>query len=139
MSLEPILLDTCAVIWTGLNQSMDPNALDEISRAYSLGNDTYVSPITAWELGLLYSRGRLALPTHPMVFFTDVCATPGMRQCALTDRILMESSFLPGSPHTDPADRIMIATARTHGLRIMTRDARILDYADKGHVLALAC
>ena len=118
---------------------MDKMALDRISRAYSLGQRTYVSPITAWELGLLYSRNRLALPTHPLAFFRDICDTPGMAQCALSDHILMESSFLPGAAHTDPADRIMIATARTLGLRIMTRDRKILDYADKGHVLALAC
>ena len=53
--------------------------------------------------------------------------------------VLVASSTMPGTPHGDPADRIIVATAREYGLRIVTRDAKILDYAARGHVLALAC
>jgi PIN domain nuclease of toxin-antitoxin system len=51
----------------------------------------------------------------------------------------MASSDLPDELHRDPADRIIIATAREYGLRLVTRDRKILDYADKGHLMALEC
>ena len=56
-----------------------------------------------------------------------------------TAEVLIASSFLPGRIHLDPLDRIVIATARAHGLTILTRDRLILDYAAEGHVTALAC
>jgi PIN domain nuclease of toxin-antitoxin system len=52
---------------------------------------------------------------------------------------LIASSFLPADSLRDPADKIMVATAREQGLTLMTRDRMILDYAAKGHVSALAC
>ena len=54
-------------------------------------------------------------------------------------RVLIASTDLPWETHSDPADRILIATAREYGLRILTRDRKILDYAAKGHVMALPC
>ena len=53
--------------------------------------------------------------------------------------LLILSSFLPGSPPRDPADRILAATAREFGYVLMTRDRLLLDYADQGHVRALSC
>jgi len=57
----------------------------------------------------------------------------------LTPETLIASSFLPGRPPRDPVDRILIATAREYGLVLMTRDRGLLDYADQGHLEALAC
>lgn len=88
---------------------------------------------------MLVSRGRLSLPFPPLEWYERLISLPNYATIDLSAQILADSHFLPGTPPGDPMDRIMIATARTHGLRIMTRDARILDYADKGHVLALAC
>jgi len=46
---------------------------------------------------------------------------------------------LPGAPPADPADRIIAATARLHGYRVITRDGKLLSYAAQGHILATAC
>jgi PIN domain nuclease of toxin-antitoxin system len=54
-------------------------------------------------------------------------------------KILIASSFLPGTPPRDPADRIIAATAREHGYQLVTRDGLLLDYAAEGHIQALAC
>jgi len=51
----------------------------------------------------------------------------------------MESSFLPGSLHRDPADRIIAATAREYGHTVITRDRALLDYARQGHLAAVEC
>ncbi len=98
-----------------------------------------VSPISAWELGLLSAKGKLPAAQSPAAIFADVLATPGVRVEALTPSILIDSSFLPGGLHRDPADRILIATARALDLMLVTRDEAILDYASAGHVRALAC
>jgi PIN domain nuclease of toxin-antitoxin system len=68
-----------------------------------------------------------------------VIATPGVRVEALSPEVLIESSFLPGDLHRDPADRILIATARRSDLTLVTRDQTILRYAREGHVRAIAC
>ena len=61
------------------------------------------------------------------------------RQPELTLAILIGSCELPGTPPDDPADRIIIATARELGLAVVTRDGAILAYAQAGYVNALRC
>lgn len=53
--------------------------------------------------------------------------------------ILLGSSFLPGKPPNDPADRIIAATARDLDATLLTRDRMLLDYAEQGHIRAIAC
>jgi len=111
-------------------------ALDE---AAQLGDPVCISPMSAWEIGLLAAKGRLTISVSAEAWFERLLATPGMQLTDLTVKTLIVSSFLPGLPPRDPADRIIIATARELGLRIVTRDQTILDYAAQGHVNALMC
>jgi len=60
----------------------------------------------------------------------------GITPLPLTD-IAAESTLLPGEPHGDPADRFLIAVARTKGLVLATRDKTIIEYGDAGHVRVL--
>lgn len=99
----------------------------------------YLSPFTAWEIGTLVSKGRLHLTLSPEVWFDALLALPGVRLAALTPKVLISSTALPGTPPSDPADRIIAATARLYGYRVITRDSKLLDYAVQGHVLATAC
>ena len=62
-----------------------------------------------------------------------------MELAELSPQILIASSFLPGDPPGDPADRILAATAREYGYTLVTRDRPLLDYAKQGHLQALAC
>ncbi|TPI16970.1 type II toxin-antitoxin system VapC family toxin [Mesorhizobium sp. B4-1-3] len=134
-----LLLDTCAIIWIALDQPIRPEARIALRAALAADEKVRVSPISAWELGLLCARGRLAAARSPTSIFGDVIATAGVKVEALSPEVLIESSFLPGSLHSDPADRILIATARAFDLTLVTRDQLILDYARSGHVRALAC
>ncbi|MBZ9897908.1 MULTISPECIES: type II toxin-antitoxin system VapC family toxin [unclassified Mesorhizobium] len=134
-----LLLDTCAIIWIALNEPIRPEAKTAINTAAAVDEKIRVSPISAWELGLLSANGRLAAAKSPTSIFGEVIATPGIKVEALSPGLLIESSFLPGSLHGDPADRILIATARAFDLTLVTRDQSILDYARAGHVRALAC
>jgi PIN domain nuclease of toxin-antitoxin system len=98
-----------------------------------------VSPISAWEIGMLVARGRLNLLMSPLRWFDQVMERSGLSLAALTPDVLVAFSFLPGFPHRDPADRIIAATARKYGYRLITRDRSLLAYAREGHIQALAC
>jgi PIN domain nuclease of toxin-antitoxin system len=135
----PLLLDTCAAIWISEEQPLASEALTAIERSYRSGEFLYVSPIIAWEIGLLVSRGKLTSPTSPQRWFERLLEAPGVRLADMSPDVLIASSFLPGAPPRDPADRILAATAREYGYRLMTRDTPLLTYARQGHLQAVAC
>jgi len=138
-----VLLDTCAVIWLANGNPLARPALAAIVAA-GLADGVYVSPVSAWEIGLL-SRSRPGrepgprfLP-DPKTWFARVMTGPGIRQAALTSEIAIDASYLPGELHGDPGDRLLIATARHLGMPIVTRDRRIIEYAGAGWVRVIAC
>ena len=134
----PLLLDTCAAIWISEEQPLASEALTAIERSHRSGEFIYVSPITAWEIGLLVSRGKLTSPMSPQRWFERLLEAPGVRLADMSPDVLIASSFLPGAPPRDPADRILAATAREYGYRLMTRDTPLLTYARQGHLQALS-
>jgi PIN domain nuclease of toxin-antitoxin system len=99
----------------------------------------YVSAISAWELGLLVSKRRINLTRTPLEWFRTFVDERELKVLDTTPEILVASSFLPNPLYGDPADRIIIATAREHDLTIITRDKAILAYGAAGHVKTLAC
>src|ERR1043166_5406512 len=133
-----LLLDTCATIWLSNDDALAPKFLQELQRVRDAGETIYVSPITAWEMGLLVSRGRVNLQMGPERWFSRLMEAPGLRLAELPPRVLIASSFLPGPLPADPADRILAATAREFGYRLVTRDRPLLDYGRQGHISALA-
>ena len=135
----PLLLDTCAVIWAGEPGPESEATRNILREARASGRRIYLSPITAWEMGNLVARGRLALALPTALWFSQFISVPNVFLADMPPSVLIASTGLPGDVHGDPADRIIIATAREYGMRIVTRDRKILDYADKGHVLAMAC
>ena len=134
-----LLLDTCASIWLATDEPVSAEASDAVRHAAKSGTPTFVSPITAWEIGMLVARGRMNLLMTPERWFERLMEAPGLRLASLPPAVLIASSFLPGVPPNDPADRILAATAREYGLRLVTRDRPLLDYAEQGHMQALAC
>jgi PIN domain nuclease of toxin-antitoxin system len=137
--MTALLLDTCATIWISQDEPVTAEALEAVDKAARDGDPVFVSPMTAWEIGLLNARGRLAMAMSPDDWFASLMQVPGMALAELTPKILIASSFLPGDPPRDPADRIIAATARALRLQLVTRDRLLLDYAEQGHIQALAC
>jgi PIN domain nuclease of toxin-antitoxin system len=62
-----------------------------------------------------------------------------VRVAELPPHVMLQSSFLPGTPPREPSDRIVAATAREYGFTVMTRDRELLDYGRDGHLSVLAC
>ena len=75
----------------------------------------------------------------PKTWLSRVLAGPGIRQASFSADIAIEASYLPGILHGDPGDRLLIATARHLGMPLVTRDRRIIDYAEAGWVRVIAC
>jgi PIN domain nuclease of toxin-antitoxin system len=137
--VSPLLLDTCAAIWIAANAKLGSEATRLVEEAVEAECPVYLSPITAWEVGLLVSRGRLRLDIAPLDWFEQLAATPAFRVAALTPRILVAAHFLPGTPPNDPADRIIAATARDLDATLVTRDGLLLTYGQRGHIRVQAC
>ncbi|WP_425105777.1 type II toxin-antitoxin system VapC family toxin [Ancylobacter sp.] len=129
-----ILLDTHVLIW-----ALDDDArlggqaraaIDEAGQA----SGVFVSAITPWEIAMLVHKGRLALADDVGAWLETVLALPALRLAALEPAIAVDSVRLPGTLHADPADRLIIATARHLGFPLLTADRAILDYGNAGHV-----
>ncbi|MDE0308226.1 MAG: type II toxin-antitoxin system VapC family toxin [Acidiferrobacterales bacterium] len=137
--MSNLLLDTCAVVWIGMGETIDKAAMEQINEAYHEDGKVCMSPITAWELAALANKERIRLARSVLDWFESFAAQDGITMTLLSPRILVNSWELPGTPPNDPADRIMISTARTLNLSIVTRDKPILDYSSQGHVQAIHC
>ena len=137
--MTAFLLDTCAAIFLVGDAPMERQAVEAINASAAGSEPLQVSPITAWEIGLLAAKGRFTSSLSPQRWFERLHSAPGIQLADLTPDMLIASSFLPGDLHRDPADRIIVATARELGLTLITRDRALLDYAANGHLSALEC
>ncbi len=137
--MQPLLLDTCAAIWIAEDEKLTPAALTILSDTDEAGLPIYVSPITAWEIGMLAARDRIKLLTTPQRWFLRLLEMPTVRLADMSPDLLIASSFLPGKPPRDPTDRIIAATARDYGCTLVTRNRALLDYGEQGHIRVVAC
>jgi PIN domain nuclease of toxin-antitoxin system len=136
-----VLLDTCAVIYFANGDPMAEHAVDAIIHA-GHADGVYISPISAWEIGLLSRPGRpntVHFLPDPKTWFARVLAAPTVMQAPFTPDVAIDSAHLPSPIHGDPADRLLIATARYLGMPIVTRDRQIAAYAAAGHIQVVGC
>jgi len=95
-----------------------------------------ISAISFWEVGVLSQKGRLELPEGLKAWREIVLAQAGVVEISVSSEIAAEAVDLPGPFHSDPADRLIVATARLTARHIVTVNERILAYAKQGHVRA---
>lgn len=137
--MQPLLLDTCTLIFMTEEARLSAAAVARLQATSEGGGITYISPISAWEIGVLAARGRVQLLIKPERWFSNLLDVPGVRLADMSPDVLIASSFLPGNPPRDPADRIIAATARELGATLITRDRALLGYGEEGHVAVVAC
>jgi PIN domain nuclease of toxin-antitoxin system len=122
-----ILLDTHIwVWWVDGAASMTPTQRQHVEDHETSGLG--VSVISCWEVAKLVELNRLVLQCPVAEWIEKALAYPGVRLLYLTPRIAIESTQLPGAFHRDPADQIIVATARIRRCPLVTADARILNY-----------
>jgi PIN domain nuclease of toxin-antitoxin system len=139
MASELLLLDTHCWLWVhlGLIPRMSRASLAAIQNAESYGN-LRVSVISIWELAMFEKRGRVALLMNVRTWVEQALDKPGISVAPLTPEIAIESVHLPGNAlPADPADRILVATARVLGATLVTKDVQLLRYSQQRHVRAL--
>ncbi len=138
-STGDLVMDTHVWVWLVQGDNRIRTVLPAINEATARGR-LRVSAISAWEIGMLVAKGRLELSADPLDWVERALSAPGIPLVALTPRIAIEATRLPGPPDLrgDPADRIIAATARVLGARLLTRDVSLLAYAAAGHVKAMA-
>jgi PIN domain nuclease of toxin-antitoxin system len=122
-----IILDTHIWVWWNQDSPQLTNFQKEIienSRSDGIG----ISTISLLEISRLVNRSRLVLPLQLNEWFSIALAEEGILLIPITPAIAIESYSLPEEFHKDPADRIIVATARTYDCSLMTNDSSILAY-----------
>ena len=134
-----LLLDTHAFIWLmegdDILSKTGREALQNAARDHCL----YLAAISVWEIAMLESKGRLSFKMPLPHWINKATSLPFLKVVDLTPEIALESCQLPGVFHGDPADRMIVATARLLTVPIVTRDQKILSYAEGGFLDVLAC
>jgi PIN domain nuclease of toxin-antitoxin system len=123
--VSQVLLDTHVWIWwsIGADQLLSPKAREVLA-----ASKKWVSAISCWELAKLVEKKRLGLAIHPLAWIKRSLQAGNIRVADLTPEIAVESTMLSGF-HADPADQIIVATARILGLPLITSDTRILNFS----------
>ena len=136
---DPILLDTHVWIWLVRGEGRIPRNVLELIFAAAGARSMFLSVMSIWELSLLEAKGRISLNAPCLTWVRTALDRSGALTVPLTSEIAVSCHRLPGQIHSDPIDRILVATARIEDLTLVTRDRAILDYAAQGHVRALPC
>ncbi len=125
------ILDTCALIWL---VNGDRQLSPEATRICGLPeSQLYVSAVSAWEIALKAARRKLSLRTSPEAWWRRALDQHELEELPMTSRIAIAAAALEAI-HNDPFDRVLIATAAEHGLRILSPDRLISRYRNVGVV-----
>src|SRR5580704_2519682 len=138
-SSEPsLLLDTHVWLWEVFAMGqLSPSIRTRISDATQVGG-LRLSVISIWEIAMLAARRRIELGSTTMRWVAEAVMRSHIVIEPLSTEIAAHAGELPGGFRSDPADLIIVATARITGATLMTRDRRILAYAEAGNVTAIA-
>lgn len=120
------LLDTHVLLWWLHEDPRLAEAHHEVIRKAGPEAPLWVSDITLWEIATLHSLGRIELRLPLRDWLERATAPPLVQRVGISPAIAAEVAALPEDFHRDPADRILVATARVLGATLLTRDARIL-------------
>jgi PIN domain nuclease of toxin-antitoxin system len=122
----PVLLDTHVWLWWLLGQPelavAERKALDALAAA---GTPPGISAISLWEAQMLADKGRLRIESPLTHWLPTAAASESVRLLPVDVAVILALDDLPSGFHGDPADRIIVATARAHGLPLATRDSNI--------------
>jgi PIN domain nuclease of toxin-antitoxin system len=117
--VTPVVLDTCVALWLAGRQ----DALSATAQGVLADPNVtlHVSAISAWEIAVKSHKGKLELPTSPEVWWQTFLHSFGVNEVAVTGSIAM-AAVAENLPHGDPADRIVVATARSLGAKLLSAD-----------------
>jgi len=118
----PYLLDTHIWLWYVAGSDRLPATIRVVMDA-AIGQ-LWISPISAWELGMLHARGRIELQGGPRRWIETASRRFPLQEASLTMDVALRSHELDLG-HRDPADHLLAATALVHSLTLVTLDDRL--------------
>lgn len=131
--IKELMLDTHILIWYLQGTHLSEAQIQLIDQARN-NNSLFISAITIWEISLLLQKEKITFSMSLNEVTAKITTIPGLQILDLTIDILVESTILPNYEYRDPADRMIIASCRHHDSYLMTRDQKIIDYAQKGYL-----
>lgn len=127
--MPSILVDTHILIWWRLDSGrLSRDQVRRLQEQESRKRPLAISAITLWEMAMLAARDRIRVDGPLDGWLEEIEAHPLIEVLPLTARIVAESVQLGQDFHNDPADQLIVATARVHGLPLMTADDRIRNW-----------
>lgn len=126
-----ILLDTHTLLWLAEGDAK----LGDEARKVIERSELYLSTISIWEIGMLCTKGRIALTISLSDWIDHV--SQQVTFVPVDGQIALQAGTFDTALHGDPADRLILATARVREMPVITADRAILDYAAAGHVRAI--
>ncbi len=138
MTTAMLMLDTHIWLWlmNGDERIKKSGYIPAIQRA-AKASAVKIASISLWEAAMLSARGKITLEAGALAWIKNALAAPGITVCPKTPEIAVESTQLPGKFHGDPADMIIVASARILNATLLTFDKQILRYAEGGYVKTL--
>ena len=133
-----LLLDTHVLVWLLEGSGRISDAVRAELKESASEDQLLVSAITPWEIALLVAKGRLKLTREVSDWIDTALGLPGIHLEPLSPAIAVASTRLPGEIHGDPADRILVATARHTDATLVTADHELLGYAAQGFLKCMA-
>ncbi len=121
------LLDTHVLLWWFQEGGRLPESHRRIISEAGPTLPLLVSEISLWEIATLHELGRISIPLPLREWLERATAPPLVERCGISPAVAAEVASLPPTFHRDPADRIIVATARVFGATLLTRDRRIIE------------
>lgn len=128
METSGLLLDTHAWLWTLSGEKKLITKTVEMIDIAKENHLLFLSDISLWEISMLAKKERITLGQPTLIWLKHAIKESSLQLIHLTPEIVVESNELPGDFHGDPADRILVSTARILELTLITRDDNILKY-----------
>lgn len=135
--MSSLLLDTHAWIWfANGDENLKKSIRNKIEDAIQQ-NSIYIAAISLWEIGMLDAKKRIIIGMPSLEWVNKSVELMHLQILPITPSIAIESCMLPGSFHGDPADGLIVATARVEGATLVSRDKNIIEYSKSKYVSVL--
>lgn len=129
-----IIIDTHIFVWfmEGTN-NLSSKEIKLINKIIN-SSQIIISAISFWEIAMLEKLKKISISIPIKDWINKAISQKGIKIAGLDIDILIESVYLPGNFHKDPADRMIVATSRIKEIPLLTHDTRIIKYGQEGHV-----
>ncbi len=134
---NPIILDTHVLLWSLLQPEELSETIKQNIGLAQENNQLFICSISLWEIAMLKLKKRINIYEPIKDFLESISNINGLSIKDISIEIAAESISLMDDFHGDPADRIIVATARCYGATLLTRDQKVLNWANLGHIKSL--